>query len=288
VIHQASYIRTFLLEFEQRHNQGNALKSVTTPMRTDKDIPDDKVPEWMSDFSGECNEWIGKLLWVARGCRMDISNSVCRLSRRLSKWDRRSDLELYRLMQYLKNKETLGLMMIADSQDFDRLIVSGDVDADWGGDVYTGKSTSGAITVVKGPNTFVPLEWFSRTQQAASQSSGEAEIVAIHEGTYRSIVPLTTTLEKIFMRKIVMCLGSDATAAISALYNGYSKKLAYILRTQKVSLDGLHEIWYNPEENNVVRKVPTEKNRGDLFTKPLDAIKFWFMLERVGMKFINE
>ena len=90
------------------------------------------------------------------------------------------------------------------------------------------------------------------------------------------------------MRKIVMCLGSDAAAAISALYNGYSKKLAYILRTQKVSLDGLHEIWYNPEENNVVRKVPTEKNRGDLFTKPLDAIKFWFMLERVGMKFINE
>ena len=63
------------------------------------------------------------------------------------------------------------------------------VDASFAGDLADSKSTSGAIVVLVGPNTWVPITWLCKKQGAVSHSSSEAEIIALEAALRAEGIP---------------------------------------------------------------------------------------------------
>ena len=64
----------------------------------------------------------------------------------------------------------------------------------------------------------------------------------------------------------------DNTQALAAVHRGYSKKLRFLERTQKVSIGAVHELI----ESGTITAVyaETSTHRGDGFTKALVPAKF--------------
>ena len=75
---------------------------------------------------------------------------------------------------------------------------------------------------------------------------------------------------------------SDADVSISAIKKGYSRKMSYLRRTQKVSLGFLHD--YFSCENTNLSHVPGESNDADLLTKGLDHESHWRHTLALGLR----
>ena len=70
-------------------------------------------------------------------------------------------------------------------------------DASFAGDLRDSKSTSGAILVLMGPHTFVPISWFAKKQGAVSHSSSEAEVIALDAAVRMEGLPALLLWDKI-------------------------------------------------------------------------------------------
>ena len=74
---------------------------------------------------------------------------------------------------------------------------------------------------------------------------------------------------------------------------GFSKKLAYMAKTQRLAIGCLHEVYFGEsldlldesDENceNILTHVDGKKNPADLFTKALPAEKHWWCCEEIGL-----
>ena len=150
--------------------------------------------------------------------------------------------------------------------------------------------------MLAGPRgTKILLDWASKTQSATSRSTGEAEVVACSDATFRSALPITAVVERLVDRRMRIVMGTDASAAHRAIEKGYSKKLSYLDKHQRVSIAATHEVYYaslsapsdDAEEAagwlNVLHKIGTADNRGDLFTKPLPHETHWRHVWGLGM-----
>ena len=105
-------------------------------------------------------------------------------------------------------------------------------------------------------------------------------------------------------RRVRLVAGSDSSACIGAVTKGYSKKLAYLEKHQRISLSSTHEVFFESlarppapawsddvavdedecgENINMLVKLPTARNRGDIFTKPLEYVSHWGHVQRLGM-----
>ena len=118
-----------------------------------------------------------KILYCARMCRYDLLRAVNYLSSRVTKWSKRCDARLHRLVSYIndtKHFEMIG--WVGDDPKDLRLGVWSD--ADFAGCKVTMRSTSGSFTAIIGPNTFFPMSGYSRKQTCVSKSTPEAELVA--------------------------------------------------------------------------------------------------------------
>ena len=98
-----------------------------------------------------------KALWLARLARPDILKPIGDLASNVQKWSRNHDRQLLRLIQYLVgtcNHRLVGT--VQDSADDLELVLY--VDADLCGERAHTKSTSDGYLVLRGPQTWFPLE----------------------------------------------------------------------------------------------------------------------------------
>ena len=109
---------------------------------------------------------------------------------------------------------------------------------------------------------------------------------------YGEALPLTGILEALLKRAVRVIAEEDSEASIAAIKKGYSRKLAYARKTQRVSLSGLHELFFGdevdiePNDSRTINRlyhVPGKKNPADLFTKGLDTAKHWWCMEAAGL-----
>ncbi len=76
-------------------------------------------------------------------------------------------------------------------------------------------------------------------------------------------------------------LHCDNAAAVSAAKSGVYKKLAYMRRTQRVSIGFVAD--YIGGANTQLTQVETTQQWADLFTKALDAVLHTKMLTELGI-----
>ena len=165
------------------------------------------------------------------------------------------------------------------------------MDADHATSRTDAKSVSGCWSWLEGPNTYAPLDWFARSQTVTARSTGEAEVVAADQATFGIAYPWIILLEGLLQREIEWYASGDSSSMITGIEKGYSKKLAYLPKWQRVFLAALKAAYFPiPDDdektlNDVHRlcKIGTDDNRADLLTKGLDHSAHWRHMLNMGM-----
>lgn len=129
---------------------------------------------------------VGALLYLSTGSRPDIAYAVGLASRKLENPSREDFVALKRILRYLKGTADHGL---AYQPGYELDIVSYS-DADHGGDLQTGRSTTGVVCLHAG----AAVSWLSQKQPSVAISTTESEIVAASEAA-REIVWLRRLME---------------------------------------------------------------------------------------------
>ena len=132
-------------------------------------------------MSNTCSQIVLKCLYLARIGRPDISWSVNKLARSITKWTKACDKRLNRLISYIHHtSEYKQYCHVGNTAKQCRLGLF--QDSDFAGDLEDSKSTSGRTLCVLGSHTFVPISWMCKKQTSVSHSSTESEIISLDTG----------------------------------------------------------------------------------------------------------
>jgi len=131
------------------------------------------------------------------------------------------------------------------------------------------------------------VTWAGKTQSATSRSTPEAELVSASDCVFDLALPVQETISQLAGVTLPIELGIDADAPRLAILSGYSRKLGYVRRHQRVSLSALHEVFSaeaeaNPDGNRIYREA-SARMPVDLFTKALGVEAFERCCQELGM-----
>ena len=191
-----------------------------------------------------------------------------------------------RVFEYLVTTADHGITWTLMRPDAGYMSMTVFCDADHGGCADTARSTNGWNAFFVGSaGTQALVDWTSRRQAAAAKSTGEAEVVAGSE-CMGGAMPLAAAASDIFGETIPFELDtdSDSDSARVTFENGYSCKLRYLRKNQRISIAFvcvLEAIMGN------VTRVDSKDNNADIHTKPLSAILFNEHKADLGVKWCD-
>ena len=150
---------------------------VATPCMGDHQFKEEK-DESVRELSTVCSQIVLECLYLARSGRPDISWSVNKLARAVTKWTKSCDRRLARLISYIHHtSEYRQYCYVGNTAQQCRLGLFRD--SDFAGDSEDSKSTSEGILCIFGGHTFVPISWMCKKQASVSHSSTEAQIISL-------------------------------------------------------------------------------------------------------------
>lgn len=217
---------------------GYKIRTYQTPMEERPDQSDVVLRTQKSQYQDHGPEWAGEGFWVTRGSRPEASNAVTRISRRLTHRSAEEDKMTLHVFGYFKAYPDLGLVFTIRLEDVHRgsLMLKHWADSDLAGDTDTTRSCSGRVCVVTGKKSWAVIDWGARMQPATAPHTPDAEVRALADLIVRSAAMLHTMHRTLWRRRLLDKLLTDNAAALASARVGYSRKLAYMRRTQKVSL----------------------------------------------------
>ena len=221
--------------------------------------------------------------------RPDILVAITRLASRISKWSAECDRRLERLYDYLKGHSDSKISGTLSSSDFEDCYIVAWPDADLAGDAMSSKSTMGRfIELVGKSGNSMPLAWSCKKIDATCHSTPEAETASLDSCVREDCINLQSLLCVLLGKKVPVHIMEDNETTIGNIQKGYSPALKYMLRTQRVDIGLMHEIFeeglLDDHGDYTVAYCESSKQKGDLFTKELDTIeKFKEALRLIGM-----
>ena len=151
------------------------------------------------------------IMYTGRVARFNLLKPVGFLAKHITRWNTACDKRLHRIMCYIKTTLTDDMCgWIGD--DVSKLTAHMFMDADFAGDPFTRRSTSGRRFDIQGPNSRFPISCASKVQASTAQSSTEAEIVSMCMGMKETAEPALTMLNVIlghFHRKLQKAAGNQ-------------------------------------------------------------------------------
>eukprot|EP00435_Cladocopium_sp_Y103_P028603 s1446_g7.t1 len=140
-----------------------------------------------------------KILFAAKMARPDLLRATQSLASRVTKWSAECDIALHRLVSSVYSSTGLFLEgFVGDSFDDCQLWLF--ADADHAGE-FDSKSTSGCAMFLVGPNTYFPLNAFSKKQTVVAHSSTEAEVVSANHAFRAEGIPMLALFEQLCIFK---------------------------------------------------------------------------------------
>ena len=147
-------------------------------------------------------------------------------------------------------------------------------DADLASDKDNRKSTSGIFLVLRGPNSFFPIQAISKKQGCVAYSTPEAELVAANAALRMVGLPALDFWETVLGRKVLMILNEDNETAITVIRSGKNSTMRHMQRTQDVCAKWLTNIFSRFYDVLFLRHCPSPDMCADLITKPVT--NSWF------------
>jgi len=215
-------------------------------------------------------ELVGALNWIATCTRPDISHAVSSLCQFPDTPGRQHWTSAKRVLRYLKGSSSSGLFFQADQPP----ILTAFSDSDWAGDKDTRKSTTGYTVMMSG----CAISWRSALQKIVACSSTEAEYIALSEAM-REVIWLRQILSELgFIQEQPTAIMEDNQGCIAISKNRRTDK-----RTKHIDLR-FHFCRDQIEQGSVkVDYCPTENMISDSLTKPINAPKFKWCREAMGV-----
>ena len=124
-----------------------------TPYLADDDKEYDDSAEPKGELTSIAAKVIMKILYGARMARYDLLHSCQILACKITKWTKRCDQRLHRIISYIhQNNEICMFGWVGDKSDDWKLWLY--TDADFAADKSTSRSVSGVFCAMSGPTTY--------------------------------------------------------------------------------------------------------------------------------------
>ena len=238
-----------------------------------------------STLNHEAASVLMKILYAARMARFDLLKATNALACKLTKWDKKCDLQLRRLVAYIWSslgKRLVGYVSKDDKQSGLHLYT----DADLGGCPDTQRSTTGVFLCIRGDHTMFPLVAISKRQSCASVSTPEAELVAGSHGLVRELIPALDMCDKMLPAGYDAIFHEDNQAMIRVIETGRNPTMRYLHRTHRISIATLHEIITGQVADTKINCEYTTSTEmaADIFTKGFtDKVKWDHAMRSIGI-----
>ena len=222
---------------------------------------------------------VGMLLWMGRNIRPDIAYAVSRLGTRVTKWDKKAEAELARVVQYLDQTKGARLVMkVGDGVKYHDMSVRTYSDAN----LAYPASQSGQFTCIIGPETLVPLSWRCKKQGLCVDSSGASEIIAAHQAV-RDALAYTEGINSAILRTSQpMKLFVDNSSVIRNARRGNSPGLDWLKLAIKLRIGLLKDLTDLGLLN--VDYVNTLENKADCLSKAMQRLKLAEHCKLMGLE----
>jgi hypothetical protein len=258
-IHQGNYIQEKLMEFNiQDFNK--AIIPLTDKMDKSLDATCIKL-----DQEKNYQEIIGSMLYTYTSTRPDISYSICRAARFSHKYGLQHWNMAIRLCQYLGNTKQLGLLFKGEN-----LMMDAFVDASYA----SPRSVTGYVIRIGG----TAVIWRSKLQSVSSQSTMEAEYVALSE-VLKKIMFIRQLMDEIgFGFNVPTTIHEDNEACIQLSNNPVFRDKAKHIEVR------YHLIRDELTKGTVeLRYIDTKNQIADGFTKPISNDKLQEMSRNLDL-----
>ena len=211
---------------------------------------------------------IGSLLYLTAS-RPDISFSVGVCARYQANPKESHVKAVKRIIKYISGTSDFGIKYTFDTN----VEIAGYTDSDWAGDANDRKSTSGGAFFV-GNNL---VSWHSKKQNCVALSTAQAEYIAAGSGCTQ-LLWMKHMLSDYGFHQGMISLFCDNTSAINISKNP-------VLHSRTKHIEIRYHFIRNLVEEEILELsfIPTEKQLADLFTKPLDNLRFVSLRKAIGV-----
>jgi len=201
---------------------------------------------------------------VANKTRPDLSYASSYVSRYLDKQTKQDIVNVKQILKYVKGTLDLGIVFENTNilENCEKLVCY--VDSDYAGDTETRKSTTEFVIYYSNG----PISWSSKKQLIVALFSTEAEFIAAAH-CVKKLMYLQTLLEELTGNTVRAEINIDNQSTLQIIKNGTGNKrskhidVRYHYLNEKY-VEGMIELKY----------CPTEEQIADVFTKPLNRVKF--------------
>jgi hypothetical protein len=270
-LNQSEYATHMLQEFGMANSKGSS-----TPLPEALKLTSDMEAPPV-DATLYC-QMVGKLIYLTH-TRPDLAFSVSIVSRYMSV-PQQPHLDAVRhIFRYINNTKQYGILYPRSNTS----TITGFIDADWGADIETRRSTGGYLFMMG----LGPITWQSKRQDPVSRSSTESEYRALSDGAQ----------EAVWIKRLFSELGNDTQAIkmqahdqrmLEELHRGGSlqilcdnqgsirlaKNPIYHARTKHIEIHH-HFIRERVLEGEIsLDYIPTDQQPADILTKSLGKHKF--------------
>lgn len=256
-LNQKQYILDTLTKFNMQD-----CKPVYTPMENGLKLTKDQSPQSEEEKEFMRNipyrEAVGCLMYLAQITRPDIYHVVHKLSQFNNNPGRVHWQCIKRVFRYLKGTLNLKLTYKADANES----IEGYCDADWGGCIESGRSTSGYVFTLMGG----PISWSSRKQSCVATSSCQSEYIAMAEANQEAQWWFMFQEEIEESKPIKMFVDNQ-----SAIY--LASESFFHAKTKHINIK-YHFVRESIQDGSIqVIYVPTEEQAADFMTKVVTNAK---------------
>lgn len=259
-ISQKAYANKILQKFNF-----SECKSVSTPM--------DKVT--VTSKPGKANvefpyrQAVGALMYLMLGTRPDLAYAVGFLSRFLENPSQEDVQRVKRVFRYISGTLDVGITYNKNGPKSIECFS----DADFGGCLKTGRSTSGVVVIYAGG----AISWLSQRQQMVATSTTEAEIVAANEAA-KEVIWLKRLFGDVNNFNQVPIVQIDNTAALRLAQNPEFHR-----RTKHIAIKHFFIREKVTEGQLQVAQVSSEEQVADMMTKPLAKMRLRNLCNRLNL-----
>lgn len=252
MIHQSNYTWQVLKQFNM-----SECNPMATPME-----PKTQNFVKTEDHKYPYRQAVGSLLYLSCKTRPDIAFAVNHASRFVENPSQENVKNIKRIFRYLMGTVNVGIHYSSS----ETLTLENYSDADYAGSGPEGKmkSTTGYVMMfAKGP-----IQWCSRKQNVVALSTAEAEYIAAAE-CCKQLQFVKTLLNELIDSEINANLHVDNQGAIKLIKSGQMSSrskhidVRYYYISEKYD-EGLFKLMH----------CPSEEQLADIFTKPLQCVKF--------------
>ncbi len=272
-ISQQQYTEKILKKFRMQDSI-----PVATPMviganlRRPKEPPTYEEQEEMKQIP--YRQAIGSLLYLSMGTRPDIAYAVAKMAQFCHCYRPVHWKAVQRIFKYLKGTASHGLIF----ESREHLNLEAWVDASFGEDLDTRKSTSGFVVTLGGKC----ITWKSKKQTLVALSTLESEYYALSEVT-KEISWLRTLLEELHLPQMEPTLThEDNQGCIATAHNPKNYQ-----RTKHIEIK-YHWVRHKIREGALrLQFCPSSDMMADILTKPLPIIAHQRHMEKMKLAAVD-